>query len=90
MSAPYILTLNVTLNVNLGALRRKFYIKLLAGPLIWEGRLIEFVNVFTNRKKQFEFAMAIHTTVGVGVAIRKMDVVDERTAELSQRCVVFL
>jgi hypothetical protein len=71
-----------------GDVRRKFYVKLLAGPMVWEGRLLRFVEVFTNRREQFKFAMATHTTLGVEVAIRKMDVVDERTAELSMRYVV--
>jgi hypothetical protein len=72
----------------MGDVRRKFYVKLLAGPMVWEGRLLRFVEVFTNRREQFKFTMATYTTLGVEVAIRKMDVVDERTAELSMRYVV--
>ena len=46
--------------------------------------------MFTKRRGEFEFAMAISTTSGVHTANLKLDVVDERTAELSRRCVSFL
>ena len=58
--------------------------KIFAGP-IWEGRLLEFVGVFADRRKEFEFAMTIHTAVGVDEANIKLDIVDERTAELNQK-----
>jgi hypothetical protein len=74
----------------LGDVRRKFYVKLLAGPMVWEGRLLRFVEVFTNRRKQFEFAMAAHTTLGVEVVIQKMDVVDERMNIMMQLFQEFL
>ena len=48
---------------------------------------MEFVGVFTGRRKEFEFALAIHTAVGVDEANVKLDTVDERTAELNQKCV---
>jgi len=59
-------------------------VKIFAGP-IWEGRLLEFVGVFADRRKEFEFAMTIHTAVGVDEANIKLDIVDERTAELNQK-----
>ena len=60
--------------------------KIFAGP-IWEGRLLEFVETFTNRRREFEIALAIHTAVGVGKAITMLDTVDGRTAELNQKYV---
>ena len=60
--------------------------KIFAGP-VWEGRLLEFVGVFTNRRKEFEFSLTIHTAVGVDEANLKLDAVDERTAELNQKYV---
>jgi hypothetical protein len=61
-------------------------VKIFAGP-VWEGRLLEFVEVFTDRRKEFEFALTIHTAAGVDEANVKLDTVDERTAELNQKCV---
>jgi len=59
-------------------------VKVFAGP-IWEGRLVEFVVTFTKRRNEFEFALAIHTAVGVDEANIKLVTVDERTAELNQK-----
>lgn len=58
--------------------------KIFAGP-IWEGRLVEFVATFTKRRNEFEFALTIHTAVGVDEANLKLITVDERTAELNQK-----
>ena len=60
--------------------------KIFAGP-IWEGRLSEFVETFTKRRREFEFAPTIHTAVGVDKAITKLNAVDGRTAELNQKYV---
>lgn len=61
--------------------------KIFAGP-VWEGRLLEFVDIFTKRREEFEFALTIHTTIGVDTANLKLDTVNQRTAELTQRYVV--
>ena len=66
--------------------RKKILVKIFAGPM-WEGRLLDFVEIFTNRRKEFEFALTIHTAVGVDEANIKLDTVDERTAELNQKYV---
>jgi hypothetical protein len=59
-------------------------VKIFAGP-IWEGRLVEFVATFTKRRNEFEFALTIHTAVGVDEANLKLNTVDERTADLNQK-----
>jgi len=59
-------------------------VKIFAGP-IWEGRLVEFVATFTKRRKEFEFALTIHTAVGVDEVNLKLAAVDERTAEMNQK-----
>jgi hypothetical protein len=66
--------------------RKKILVKIFSG-FIWEGRLLEFVEIFANRRKDFEFALTIHIAVGVDNANTKLDAVDERTAELNQKCV---
>ena len=70
--------------LNPRGVRKKLLVKVFAGP-IWEGRLVQFVGVFTKRREQFEFTMTIHTTVGVDTANFKLDIVNERNAELSQK-----
>jgi len=48
---------------------------------------LEFVEVFANRRKEFEFALTIHTAVGVDEANVKLNAVDKRTVELTQKYV---
>ena len=64
--------------------RKKILVKIFAGP-IWEGRLVEFVATFTKRRNEFEFALSIHTAVGVDEANLRLIIVDGRTAELNQK-----
>jgi hypothetical protein len=66
--------------------RKKILVKIFSG-FIWEGRLLEFVEIFANRRKDFESALTIHIAVGVDNANTKLNAVDERTAELNQKCV---
>ena len=47
---------------------------------------MEFVEVFVNRRKEFVLALTIHAAVSVDEANIKLTAIDERTAELSQRC----
>ncbi|KAF8178111.1 hypothetical protein K438DRAFT_1938825 [Mycena galopus ATCC 62051] len=44
-------------------------VKVLKGP-IWEGRLVKFVGIFTDRRGDFEFALSIHTALGVDAVNR--------------------
>jgi hypothetical protein len=69
--------------------RKKLLVKIFAGP-IWEGRLVEFVGVFTKRRDEFKLALTIHTTVGVDAANLKLDIVNELTAEVSRKHVLCL
>ena len=48
---------------------------------------MEFVEVFENRRKEFEFALTIHTAVGVDEANIKLNAVDKRTVELDRKYV---
>ena len=64
--------------------RKKILVKIFSGP-VWEGRLLEFVEIFTKRRKEFGLALTIHTAVGVDEANTKLDTVGERTAELNQK-----
>jgi hypothetical protein len=53
--------------------------------LVWERRLLKFVDVFTKRRDSFMFTMNLYTAVNVGAIAQGMEVVDKRTAEMSQR-----
>ena len=49
---------------------------------------MEFVEVFANRRKEFVLALTIHATVTVDEANIKLNTIDQRTAELSERYVL--
>jgi len=59
-------------------------VKIFAGP-VWEGRLLEFVKIFAERREDFRLALAIHTATGVDAVNLKFDTANERTAELTRR-----
>ncbi|KAJ6458650.1 hypothetical protein C8R47DRAFT_995099, partial [Mycena vitilis] len=44
--------------------KKKLIVKVLKGP-IWEGKLVKFVGIFTKRRGDFEFALSVHTALGV-------------------------
>ena len=72
--------------VNWGNVSKKLLVKIFAGP-IWEGKLVEFVGVFTKRKDEFQLALTIHVTVGVDEANLQLDTVHELTTDVSQKYV---
>nr|GAT44775.1 predicted protein [Mycena chlorophos] len=49
--------------------KKRTVAKILQGP-IWEGRLAAFSGEFTKRRGEFAFALTIHTTLGVDLAVR--------------------
>lgn len=57
--------------------KKKLLVKIFAGSR-WENKLLEFVDVFTKRRGEFEFALTIHTTIGVDVANQKLDTIAQR------------
>ena len=67
-----------------GNIRKKLLVKIFAGP-VWEEKLLEFVGIFTKRRKEFGLALTLHTAVAVDALVC---VVDERTAELSLKYVL--
>lgn len=66
--------------------RKKILVKFFVGS-VWEGRLVEFVGVFADRRKEFEFALCIHTAVGVDAANLALNTLGEQNAEISQKYV---
>jgi hypothetical protein len=59
-------------------------VKVLKGP-IWEGRLVKFVEVFSKRRGQFEFALSIHTARGVDEANKALSTLDKTTQEMNAK-----
>ena len=68
----------------IGNIRKKLVVKIFAGP-VWEERLLKFVGLFTKRRKEFGFALTLHTAAAVDAVVLQLGVVDERTAELNQK-----
>ncbi|KAJ6560408.1 hypothetical protein B0H19DRAFT_1147563 [Mycena capillaripes] len=64
--------------------KKKTIVKVLKGP-IWEGKLVKFVGIFTKRRGDFEFALSIHTALGVDAANRTISAVDKTTQEMNAK-----
>ncbi|KAJ7584970.1 hypothetical protein C8J56DRAFT_139201 [Mycena floridula] len=61
--------------------KKKLVVKVLKGP-IWEGKLLKFVALFTKRRSEFEFSLAIHTAVGVDTIVSVTAVMDEKMNQM--------
>ncbi|KAJ6515406.1 hypothetical protein C8R45DRAFT_208195 [Mycena sanguinolenta] len=64
--------------------KKKTLVKVLKSA-IWEGKLVKFVAVFTKRRGDFEFALSIHTALGVDAANRAISAVDKTTQEMNAK-----
>lgn len=58
--------------------------RVIKGP-IWDGTLVGFVGAFQTRKKQFMFALSVHTGLAVDRANDKLDGLQETTDEIKRR-----
>lgn len=70
--------------MNRGNVRKKLLVKIFAGP-IWEGRLVEFVDVFGKRRDEFKLALTVHITAAVDAFDLKLEAVHD---DLSEKYVV--
>ena len=57
--------------------KKKLMAKVFRGPA-WNQKLLHWVGVFSDRRKDFEFELSIHTGQGVDKANVKLDIVDEK------------
>jgi hypothetical protein len=64
--------------------KKKLVVKVLKGP-IWEGKLVKFVGIFDKRRGEFEFALSIHTALGVDAANRALSAVDKTTQQMNAK-----
>lgn len=60
--------------------------RVIKGP-IWDATLVGFVGCFKKRKKDFVYALSIHTGLAVDRANGKLDNLQETTEEIKQRLV---
>ncbi|CAK5278366.1 unnamed protein product [Mycena citricolor] len=65
-------------------IKKKLIVKILKGP-IWDGKLVAFAGTFTKRRSEFEFALSIHTAVGVDVATKLIGAVDHTTTAMNAK-----
>ncbi|KAJ7597218.1 hypothetical protein C8J56DRAFT_1021519 [Mycena floridula] len=64
--------------------KKKLIVKVLKGP-VWEGKLVAFVGLFTKRRSELEFAMAVHTAVGIDTANKTLGVVDKTVQDMNAK-----
>ncbi|KAJ7639351.1 hypothetical protein FB45DRAFT_1024083 [Roridomyces roridus] len=64
--------------------KKKTIVKVLTGPS-WSGKLTGFAGTFTKRRGEFEFALSIHTALGVDAANRAISAVDKTTQEMNAK-----
>ena len=65
-------------------LKKKLVVKIVSGPK-WETVLARFAGHFHKRRSEFEFALSIHTGLGVDKANAKLDELGEVTREIQER-----
>ncbi|KAI0265382.1 hypothetical protein BC834DRAFT_825189 [Gloeopeniophorella convolvens] len=58
--------------------------KVVQGPM-WDSRLLTFVSMFNKRRTEFEFALSIHTSLGVDSANTKLDGLGEAAEQLNAK-----
>ncbi|KAJ7068738.1 hypothetical protein C8F01DRAFT_978668 [Mycena amicta] len=56
---------------------------------VWAGKLTAFIGTFTKRRGEFEFALSIHTALGVDAANRAINAVDKTTQEMNAKMALF-
>ncbi|KAJ7628581.1 hypothetical protein FB45DRAFT_1079676 [Roridomyces roridus] len=62
--------------------KKKLIVKVIKGPL-WEGKLAKFAANFTKHRSEFEFALSIHTAVGIDTANKTLGDVEQTTLQMN-------
>ncbi|KAH9894903.1 hypothetical protein C8Q73DRAFT_644952 [Cubamyces lactineus] len=57
--------------------KKRLIVKVIKGS-VWESTLKTYIDIFAKRRKDFTFALAIHTGAGVDDANRKLDTLDHK------------
>ncbi|KAF8589614.1 hypothetical protein K439DRAFT_1404841 [Ramaria rubella] len=56
----------------------------------WQGRLAKYDGLFTRRRSEFDFALNVHTAVGVDTANRTLDDVKDTTLAIDEKVDVMM
>ncbi|KAI9464115.1 hypothetical protein BJY52DRAFT_887632 [Lactarius psammicola] len=64
--------------------KKKLLAKVFRGP-VWDEKLLSWVTLFSKRRREFEFELAIHTSQGVDKANSKLDVISNATRALDKK-----
>ena len=65
-------------------MKKRVLSKVLLSP-VWDGKLLYFVDLFSERRKAFQFEISIHTSQGVDVANAKLDALGDATRALDEK-----
>ena len=65
-------------------LKKKLVVKIVSGPK-WESVLARFAGHFHRRRAEFEFALSIHTGLGVDKANAKLDALGDVARDIQER-----
>jgi hypothetical protein len=65
-------------------MKKKLHAKVVLGPS-WNAKFLEFVKLFTKRRREFKFELSIHTSQGVDKANAKLDVIGDKTHALNEK-----
>ncbi|KAF8579017.1 hypothetical protein K439DRAFT_1620875 [Ramaria rubella] len=69
--------------------KKTLIVKVLKGPK-WDNQLASFVKTFTQRRAEFQFALSIHTALGVSTANRTLENVESTMKECDRRMSLLL
>jgi hypothetical protein len=64
--------------------KKRLLAKVFLGPS-WDAKLLDFVGLFTKRRKAFVLELTIHTSQGVDKAIVKLDTIADETSALNEK-----
>lgn len=65
-------------------MKKKLPAKVLQGPS-WNAKFLEFVELFTKRRRVFEFELSIHTTQGIDKANTKLGTIGDKIHVLDEK-----
>ena len=54
---------------------------------LWDMKLLDFMELFATRRREFEFELAMHTSKGIDGANVKLDAIGNTTKELNEQFV---
>jgi hypothetical protein len=51
----------------------------------WDAKLLDFMNLFSTRRRDIQFQLTIHTSLGVDKANTKLDSIEDASRELNKQ-----